>query len=87
MFLSILTFISSNISLKVSNCKKYFVSLISSNEYLLKYDLWIILLIWLAVISIYLFKLNTEIANLKNEIKLFHNESIELKKGEINNFI
>ena len=52
LLLSILSFISSNISSKLSNCKKYFASLIPSNEYLFEYDLWIILLIWLAVISI-----------------------------------
>ena len=56
--LYILSFNSSNISSKASYLKKYSLSFISSNEYLLEYDLWIISLIWSAVISIELSKAN-----------------------------
>ena len=56
--LYILSFNSSNISSKALYLKKYSLSFISSNEYLLEYDLWIISLIWLAVISIELSKSN-----------------------------
>ena len=56
--LYILSFNSSNITSNELNCKKYLLSLISSNEYLPEYDFLTMSFFWTAVTSIMFSNLN-----------------------------